>query len=73
MAGFYYAVSRRVSEASLFISNEMNSNVFEGGMNWNWREFWAMLMQHGKQLPGTELVKLKDRTAVVTGGRFTQM
>jgi glyoxylase-like metal-dependent hydrolase (beta-lactamase superfamily II) len=39
VAGFYYAMVKRFPEANLFISNEMNANVFKGGMNWNWREF----------------------------------
>ena len=38
VAGFYYAMVKRFPEANLFISNEMNSSVFKGGMNWNWRE-----------------------------------
>jgi glyoxylase-like metal-dependent hydrolase (beta-lactamase superfamily II) len=38
VAGFYYAMVKRFPEANLFISNEMNSQVFKGGMNWNWRE-----------------------------------
>jgi glyoxylase-like metal-dependent hydrolase (beta-lactamase superfamily II) len=38
VAGFYYAMVKRFPGANLFISNEMNSNVFKGGMNWNWRE-----------------------------------
>jgi glyoxylase-like metal-dependent hydrolase (beta-lactamase superfamily II) len=38
VAGFYYAMVKRFPDANLFISNEMNSNVFKGGMNWNWRE-----------------------------------
>jgi glyoxylase-like metal-dependent hydrolase (beta-lactamase superfamily II) len=39
VANFYYAMVRRFPEANLFISNEMNANVFKGGMNWNWREY----------------------------------
>jgi glyoxylase-like metal-dependent hydrolase (beta-lactamase superfamily II) len=39
VAGFYYAMVKRFPEANLFISDEMNANVFKGGMNWNWREF----------------------------------
>ena len=39
VAGFYYAMAKRFPEANLFISNEMNANVFKGGMNWNWREY----------------------------------
>ena len=39
VAGFYYAMVKRFPEANLFISNEMNANVFKGGMNWNWREY----------------------------------
>jgi glyoxylase-like metal-dependent hydrolase (beta-lactamase superfamily II) len=38
VAGFYYAMVKRFPDANLFISNEMNSGVFKGGMNWNWRE-----------------------------------
>ena len=37
VAGFYYAMVKRFPEANLFISNEMNSSVFKGGMNWDWR------------------------------------
>jgi len=35
---FYYAMAKRFPEANLFISNDMNANVFKGNMNWNWRE-----------------------------------
>lgn len=38
VAGFYYAMVKRYPDANLFISNEMNSSVFKGGMDWNWRE-----------------------------------
>jgi glyoxylase-like metal-dependent hydrolase (beta-lactamase superfamily II) len=38
VAGFYYAMVKRFPDANLFISNEMNSQVFKGGMSWNWRE-----------------------------------
>jgi glyoxylase-like metal-dependent hydrolase (beta-lactamase superfamily II) len=38
VAGFYYAMVKRFPDANLFISNEMNSNVFKGGMDWNWRD-----------------------------------
>ncbi len=38
VAGFYYAMVKRFPDANLFISNEMNSQVFKGGMDWNWRE-----------------------------------
>jgi len=38
VAGFYYAMVKHFPDANLFISNEMNSSVFKGGMNWNWRE-----------------------------------
>jgi glyoxylase-like metal-dependent hydrolase (beta-lactamase superfamily II) len=38
VAGFYYAMVKRFPEANLFISNEMNAQVFKGGMDWNWRE-----------------------------------
>jgi glyoxylase-like metal-dependent hydrolase (beta-lactamase superfamily II) len=39
VADFYYAMVKRFPEANLFISNEMNANVFKGGMDWNWREY----------------------------------
>jgi glyoxylase-like metal-dependent hydrolase (beta-lactamase superfamily II) len=39
VASFYYTMVKRFPEANLFISNEMNANVFKGGMNWNWREY----------------------------------
>jgi glyoxylase-like metal-dependent hydrolase (beta-lactamase superfamily II) len=39
VAGFYYAMVKRFPDANLFISNEMNSNVFKGGLDWNWREY----------------------------------
>jgi len=39
VASFYYAMVKRFFEANLFISNEMNANVFKGGMDWNWREY----------------------------------
>jgi glyoxylase-like metal-dependent hydrolase (beta-lactamase superfamily II) len=35
---FYYAMVKRFPDANLFISNDMNSAVFKGGMNWNWRD-----------------------------------
>ena len=35
---FYYAMAQRFPEANLFISNEMNANVFKGGRVWDWRE-----------------------------------
>lgn len=38
VAGFYYAMVKRFPEANLFISNEMNSNVFKGGLKWDWKE-----------------------------------
>ena len=38
VAGFYYAMVKRFPDANLFISNEMNSGVFKGGLDWNWRE-----------------------------------
>ena len=38
VAGFYYAMVSLFPEANLFISNEMNANVFKGGRDWNWRE-----------------------------------
>jgi glyoxylase-like metal-dependent hydrolase (beta-lactamase superfamily II) len=39
VASFYYAMVKHFPEANLFISNEMNANVFKGGMSWNWREY----------------------------------
>lgn len=39
VAGFYYAMVKRFPDANLFISNEMNANVFKGNLNWNWREY----------------------------------
>jgi glyoxylase-like metal-dependent hydrolase (beta-lactamase superfamily II) len=39
VASFYYAMVKRFPEANLFISNEMNANVFKGGFDWNWREY----------------------------------
>jgi glyoxylase-like metal-dependent hydrolase (beta-lactamase superfamily II) len=39
VANFYYAMVKHFPVANLFISNEMNANVFKGGMNWNWREY----------------------------------
>ena len=38
VAGFYYAMVTRFPDANLFISNEMNANVFKGGRVWDWRE-----------------------------------
>lgn len=38
VAGFYYAMVQRFPDANLLISNEMNSNVFKGGRDWNWNE-----------------------------------
>jgi glyoxylase-like metal-dependent hydrolase (beta-lactamase superfamily II) len=38
VAGFYYAMVKRFPDANLFISNEMNSQVFKGGLDWNWRD-----------------------------------
>jgi glyoxylase-like metal-dependent hydrolase (beta-lactamase superfamily II) len=38
VAGFYYAMVKRFPDANLFLSNEMNSQVFKGGMDWDWRE-----------------------------------
>ena len=37
-AGFYYAMVKRFPDANLFISNEMNTGVFKGGMDCNWRD-----------------------------------
>ncbi len=38
VAGFYYAMVKAFPDANLFISNEMNANVFKGTMDWNWRD-----------------------------------
>lgn len=38
VAGFYYAMVKRFPEANLLISNHMNSDVFKGGMSWEWNE-----------------------------------
>lgn len=38
VAGFYYNMVQRFPDANLFISIEMNANVFKGGRDWNWRE-----------------------------------
>jgi glyoxylase-like metal-dependent hydrolase (beta-lactamase superfamily II) len=38
VGGFYYAMVKRFPDANLFISNDMNSAVFKGGMSWNWRD-----------------------------------
>ncbi len=38
VGSFYYAMVKRFPNANLFISNDMNANVFKGNMNWNWRE-----------------------------------
>jgi glyoxylase-like metal-dependent hydrolase (beta-lactamase superfamily II) len=38
VAGFYYAMVKHFPDANLFISNEMNSQVFKGGMQWDWKE-----------------------------------
>ena len=35
---FYYNMCQRFPDANLFISNEMNSNVFKGQREWDWRE-----------------------------------
>ncbi len=35
---FYLAMLKRFPQANLFISNDMNANVFKGNLNWNWRE-----------------------------------
>ncbi|QSX08258.1 MBL fold metallo-hydrolase [Alkalibacter rhizosphaerae] len=37
VAGFYYNMVQRFPDANLFISIEMNANVFKGGRDWNWR------------------------------------
>lgn len=38
VGGFYYAMVKRFPDANLFISTEMNTQVFKGGMDWDWRE-----------------------------------
>ncbi|MDW7739306.1 MAG: MBL fold metallo-hydrolase [Bacillota bacterium] len=38
VANFYYSMVTLFPEANLFISNEMNANVFKGDRDWNWRE-----------------------------------
>jgi hypothetical protein len=38
VAGFYYVMVKLFPNANLFISNEMNAQVFKGGRKWNWRE-----------------------------------
>jgi len=35
---FYYTMVKRFPDANLFISNDMNSGVFKGGVQWNWRD-----------------------------------
>ncbi|OGO07581.1 MAG: hypothetical protein A2Y92_00890 [Chloroflexi bacterium RBG_13_57_8] len=36
---FFYAMAMRYPDANLlFLSNEMNSAVFKGGRDWNWRD-----------------------------------
>jgi glyoxylase-like metal-dependent hydrolase (beta-lactamase superfamily II) len=35
---FFYEMKNRFPNANLFISNDMNANVFKGNLNWNWRE-----------------------------------
>jgi len=37
-AEFYFAMVNRFPHANLFISNDMNSQVFKGNLDWNWRE-----------------------------------
>jgi glyoxylase-like metal-dependent hydrolase (beta-lactamase superfamily II) len=38
-AGFFYAMAMRYPDANLiFLSNEMNSAVFKGGRQWDWRD-----------------------------------
>jgi glyoxylase-like metal-dependent hydrolase (beta-lactamase superfamily II) len=38
-ASFFYAMAMRYPDANLiFLSNEMNSAVFKGGRDWDWRE-----------------------------------
>jgi glyoxylase-like metal-dependent hydrolase (beta-lactamase superfamily II) len=38
VAEFYLDMLNRFPQANLFISNDMNSRVFKGGLDWNWRE-----------------------------------
>jgi glyoxylase-like metal-dependent hydrolase (beta-lactamase superfamily II) len=38
VAEFYCAMVNRFPQANLFISNDMNSRVFKGNLDWNWRE-----------------------------------
>jgi len=39
VGGFFYVMAKRFPEANLlFLSDEMNSNVFKGDMDWDWRE-----------------------------------
>jgi glyoxylase-like metal-dependent hydrolase (beta-lactamase superfamily II) len=38
VAEFYFAMLNRFPHANLFLSNDMNSRVFKGTLNWNWRE-----------------------------------
>ncbi|MFO8191160.1 MAG: hypothetical protein R6U08_00010 [Bacillota bacterium] len=38
VGNFYYNMVQRFPDANLFISIEMNANVFKGGRDWNWRE-----------------------------------
>ena len=39
VAGFYHAMADRFPQANLVrLSNGMNSMVFKGGLDWNWRE-----------------------------------
>ena len=35
---FYYAMAQRFPNANLFISNDMNSGVFKGNVEWDWNE-----------------------------------
>jgi len=38
VAEFYFAMLNRFPKANLFLSNDMNANVFKGNLSWNWRE-----------------------------------
>ncbi|OPL10024.1 MAG: hypothetical protein AVO34_12535 [Firmicutes bacterium ML8_F2] len=38
VGNFYYNMVQRFPDANLFISIEMNANVFKGRRDWNWRE-----------------------------------
>ncbi|MBN2060659.1 MAG: MBL fold metallo-hydrolase [Deltaproteobacteria bacterium] len=39
VGSFFYAMAKRFPEANLiFLSDEMNANVFKGDLDWDWRE-----------------------------------